>query len=494
MFNKIIWYKSFFIVIQTILICSFAVVPATAERVLSIDDALNIARINSPEIKQLELALVRSHELLNAQNASLKSQFSLSIVPFDYRKTRDFDTFSSSWFTSESKQSYGSFKISQPIEYTDGIVTITNMLSWLDSYSDFGDTQSDTFSNNLFISFEQPVFTFNRTKLRVSELELDLENTSITYAMQLLNLEKAVAESFYGVYQTRKSLEIAKEEHENQKLGYEIVNNKVEAELAALEELYQAELNLATSKSDIQNLQVSLDNTKDSFKQLLGISLFDPVTIDADPTHHKVEVDLEKAVNFAIEHRLELRQREIAIENALFEIIQTKAINEFKGSISLSMGILGTDPTLSNVYENTSKNQSVSVSVNIPLFDWGEKKSRIKASQASLKQAELSMDDQKNDIILAVRQVCRALTNLETQIELARQNERNAELTYDINLERYKNGDLTSMDLELYQNQLSQKKQNLINVLINYKIELLNLKIQTLYDFEKDEPVALELG
>ena len=42
------------------------------------------------------------------------------------------------------------------------------------------------------------------------------------------------------------------------------------------------------------------------------------------------------------------------------------------------------------------------------------------------------------------------------------------------------------MDLGRYQNQLSEKKINLINSLISYKIELLNMKIQSLWDFENN--------
>jgi outer membrane protein TolC len=72
------------------------------------------------------------------------------------------------------------------------------------------------------------------------------------------------------------------------------------------------------------------------------------------------------------------------------------------------------------------------------------------------------------------------------QIDISRKSERNAKLTYEINLERYKNGDLTSKDLGQYQSQLSQAKINLANSLINYKLELLNMKIQSLWDFEND--------
>ena len=45
------------------------------------------------------------------------------------------------------------------------------------------------------------------------------------------------------------------------------------------------------------------------------------------------------------------------------------------------------------------------------------------------------------------------------------------------------------MDLQLYQNQLSQKKMDLTTALIDYKMELLNLKMQSLYDFKANQPL-----
>jgi len=102
---------------------------------------------------------------------------------------------------------------------------------------------------------------------------------------------------------------------------------------------------------------------------------------------------------------------------------------------------------------------------------------------------ELSFSEQKKEIIISIRQVYRNLQNQLNQIGIAEQSQKNAQLTYEINLERYENGDLTGMDLNLYQNQLSERKISFSQALINYKIELLNLKIQSLYDFEKNEPV-----
>ena len=134
----------------------------------------------------------------------------------------------------------------------------------------------------------------------------------------------------------------------------------------------------------------------------------------------------------------------------------------------------------------------MSLSFEIPLFDWGHKKSLVKAAQATIDSRELTKEETKNNVIYGIRQAHRAVKNQTSQIVIAEQNVRNAQLTYDINLERYKNGDLTSMDLNLFENQLSTKKIDYIQALINYKIALLDLKIQSLWDFTKNRPVFPE--
>ena len=288
------------------------------------------------------------------------------------------------------------------------------------------------------------------------------------------------------------SLEIAEQSFANQQQSHEIIKRKVEAGLSAQEELYQAELNLLSSQSSLENAQVALANSLDAFKQLIGISLYDEIDVSEDISLQPVEADVQMALDHGLEYRMELRQREISIETAMFSLTRTKAMNEFRGDINISYGIIGEDEYFTNVYDVPTQNQRFSFSLDIPLWDWGEKKSRIKATEATIKTQELNLEDLKNNIIIGIRQICRSLQNLENQIEIAEKNVRNAELTYEINLERYENGDLTSMDLRLFENQLSQTRMSQVNALINYKIALLNLKIQSLYDFVKNESVVPE--
>ena len=313
---------------------------------------------------------------------------------------------------------------------------------------------------------------------------------NLNYAIQLLSLEKMVTQYFYSVYQQQQSLDIANQAYQNMQKSYEVSKNKVDAGISAREEMFQAELNLATTKSDFENKQVSLENAKDDFKLLIGMSLYDDILVIPNISVDTVAVNISFAIDQGLANRMELRQREIDIEISQFDLIQTKALNEFKGSLGLSLGLFGDNEKFGNVYASPTDNETVALSLTIPLWDWGERKARIKATEASIETANITLEEEQNNIILSVRKVYRNLLNLQNQIKIARQSVTNAQLTYDLNLEKYKNGDLTGMDLNIYQNQLSEKQLTFTNSLISYKLELLNLKIQTLYDFEKKEAVS----
>jgi len=463
---------------------------AKAQEALTLDKALSIAESQSPDLQLSILNLERFQKNLEAQRAALKSRFALEVAPVEYSNQRRFDTRVSEWYTNENFNSNARFVVSQPILWTDGTISLSNEFGWQSSNSSSsGFSESEVFYNNLYLNLNQPLFTYNRLKLDLKVLELNLENANINYAMQRLNLERNVTQFFYNVYMAQMNLSIAKEELENTQKSYDIIVNKVQAGLAAREELYQAELNLATSKSSLQNNEVSFENAKDQLKLYLGMDLFEDILILADISANPVPVDLDRAIENGLNSRMELRQREIDIENSQFDLIQTKSLNEFRGDLNLRVGITGDHPELNQIFDNTTKSPSVALSFNIPLFDWGEKKARIAAAEAAIQSQQLNFSEEKKQIIVGIREVFRNIQNQLNQIEIAKQNERNAQLTYEINLERYENGDLTGMDLNLFQTQLSEKKITYSQALINYKIELLNLKIQSLYDFEKGEEI-----
>jgi len=477
-----------------LILLSLYTIQIKAQSIITLEQALSMAEKGSPSLQSSLFNLDRTTESLNAQRAALKSQFSLNLNPVQYSNSRRFDTRLSQWFTNEGLTTSGTFNVDQPILYTDGTITLSNQFGWQSNTSIVqGITnENQAFFNNLNLSLTQPLFTYNRTKLAIKNLEMDNENAMLSYAIQRLAIEKNVSQYFYNVYLAQMSLSIKQEELANTEKSNEIINNKVDAGLAAKEELYQSEVNLATARSGVESGRVALENAKDIFKQAVGMDIFEEISVMTDVTVTPIEVDSKKALEHGLASRMELRQRQINVETSQFDMITVKSVNEFRGDMTLSIGLSGDNPKLGNVFDTPTKSPRVSLGFAVPVFDWGARKARIRAQEAVINTQKLSLSNQETQIKMDIRQVIRNLSNLKNQIGIALQNQQNSQLTYDINLERYKNGDLTSMDLNLFQVQLSDKKMAYAQSLINYKVELLNLKIQSLFDFTTNEAVVPE--
>jgi len=459
---------------------------------LDFTSAFEIAKKSSPQILRTNNSLEAAEASLKAAQARLKSRFSLSVTPFDYLNYNQFNDLYSTYYTQKTKSSFGTLRIDQPIKWTDGLLSLNNSLMWRDAESGFGDSSSKSFSNDLYISLQQPVFTYNRRKMELKRLELDLENNQINYSLAMLSMEKQVMFQFFEVYLNSERLKISREELASQETSYNIMNNKVDAGLGKLDDLYQSEVNLASARSSARNQLVTLDNSLDQLKKLLGISLFSEISVDEDVSFQFVPVDLDLAIDHGLKYRLELRQRLINMDLARDDIIRTGANNEFEGSIRLAYGTIGNSEKFGDIYNSPDKNQQFTLSFEIPLWDWGAREQDLRASKAAFANSQLSYEDEKNNITIAIRQAYRVLENQISQIEIARQNVRNSKLTFEINLEKFQNGDLTAKDLEYYQTQLSQKRLDEVTALINYRLALLDMKILSLWDFENDRSVVTE--
>ena len=69
---------------------------SVAQEPLTLERSIEIAMKNSPDIKRFQFNMERSRQLLNAQKASLKSQFSLTLNAYMYSHRRQFYDFRNS--------------------------------------------------------------------------------------------------------------------------------------------------------------------------------------------------------------------------------------------------------------------------------------------------------------------------------------------------------------------------------------------------------------
>ena len=111
------------------------------------------------------------------------------------------------------------------------------------------------------------------------------------------------------------------------------------------------------------------------------------------------------------------------------------------------------------------------------------------SARVDLRRAELQIEEAKKTIINSIRDVVRNVKSAEDRLEILRKRQDIAQRAYDISVERFNNGDITSQELANNNIRLSTAKLAYLNAYISYKLAVEDLKRKILWDFEKDSPV-----
>ena len=114
------------------------------------------------------------------------------------------------------------------------------------------------------------------------------------------------------------------------------------------------EVDLAEAQNSYEVALINQESALNSFKDLLGIELTDSVILKDDLEYTIVTVDADKAVEYALKNRTELRERDIAIEQQAMSIRQRKAEGMVRGYFDAYVQKTGTSMgDITTTYGNT---------------------------------------------------------------------------------------------------------------------------------------------
>ncbi|WP_294140235.1 TolC family protein [uncultured Sanguibacteroides sp.] len=453
-------------------------------QVLTLEKALEIAYRNSPTLIKSKITLEQNELSLVRQKAMLKSKFTLNLSPFSYRRQNNYSDYESKNYTSRTMTSQGSLRIDQPIIWTGGSISLSEGLNWQDASNQSQGGNSTSFYNELALTLTQPIFKYNELKMQLKEIEYQVEESKISNAITQLNIETSVTNDFYSVYKSYKSLLNQQENYKQVKATYEMTKAQVEQDKRPKVDLLEAEVNLDNAEMSLANAQIEYESTKDNFKKLLGLSLDEDISVLPQTEFDSVHVDMNLAIKYALEQRMEIRQHNIAIEKGLLELIKTKAQDKFSGEISATVGLWNNSSNFTGAFQDLQDKQDINLNVSIPIFDWGARKASIRSTELSNESNEIDLTEERKGIIIAIRQICRSLPQLYKEIFIAKKSLENTEILYDIKYQKYQSGEVSNKDLQDYQKNVTNAKETYTNTIIQYKQKLLELKINTLWDFE----------
>ena len=255
-------------------------------------------------------------------------------------------------------------------------------------------------------------------------------------------------------------------------------------------DLLTLELDKVNARNTLENATIALKRAMFSLACFLNLDKNTSIDAILPDRPLSLDISVDQALTKAKENNPEfLTQRQYILE-AEQHVDKTKKESRFNASVNASVGFNQVANNLGEVYNNLLQQDLVSVSVSIPLVDWGVRKGKYNMAKNNLnvvkiaaRQEEVSVEE---EVIMTVNDFTiqqRLISSAEEALELA-------VLAYEQTRRRFIIGkaDINSLTLSL--NRRQEARKNYVSSLYNYWLSFYKIRKLTLHDFETDSPLT----
>lgn len=378
-------------IIRVSLICiglSFSFQEVSGQVVFSLQQTIN-------------LAVDSSIQALNARNEYLRGEWqyhsfkvyhlptvTLQTNPIAYNRVfvRRYDSENNIdiYREQQSLYSYGNLSIQQNFGLTGGRFFVDTEVGFLRNFG--SDNPYTQFSSVPFrVGYSQSLFGFNPYKWdkQIEPLKYVKVRKKILYDIALTT-EKA-AEVFFELAASQASQHLAAQQLANADTLYKIGLERYNLGLLPKSDLLALKLQALNTKSI---LETAILNRKRSYFNYCHFLRIEPQSEEFEvslPTViEDIDFDIETAVQSALKNNPsipEVRERVLSAER---ELEQAKRANRFSANVSASLGFNQVANTFSGAYTRPLQQNMASVSLTIPILDWGVGKGKIAVADENL--------------------------------------------------------------------------------------------------------------
>ena len=486
-----------------LIICS-TTVSSQQVRTISFDEAIRIALGESYTVKYYKEELE-------------STLYSYLYTKANFKPLLNFDVFTPAWVeglttiyqadglpvynSTSSLQAGGNLNFRYVLP-TGGNFAFTSRMFWENYRTTLSEMDNqvmkrDQVFSRFALSFDQPVFTANVLKENMKEAELRYNWNNCQFTRIQMDIVYNVTAKFYQVYRLTYEHNINVESLKNSQEALRVAKLKQETGNLAEGELLIVEVNTAQKEVRVMESEGILNTAKDEFKLLIGLELNEEIELDAEMEFESFLIDMRKAIDEAMANRMEIQEDQLNIELQEISIKRAKRERELKGYVSAYYDFTGLstrdegsvrelmNSSFNNMIDRPS-NRGIALTLAYPIADWGRAKNQVKREQVRLKQRELDLENEKRSIENEIREIVRSVLEAEKRFRVNQKNQEVVTKSYRISKLRFENGDISSQELFIEQDRLSQVQLDYIASYITYRLSVANLSRKTMFDFENN--------
>ncbi len=375
----------------------------------------------------------------------------------------------------------GAVNITQKLWPTGGTLSVESSLDYLHQ-SGSGGSGNQFMSLPVAVTLSQPLFGVNHLKwnrriepLRYREAQARFLTETEQVAMQAINL-------YFGLLLAGEQVNIARQNLQTAEKLYEVAQAKRRMGTISENDVLQLRLDVLTARSALTNAVSNRQARQFALRSFLDVETDIEPSVPEDVP--QVRLDYDNVLSHALQNNAlatTMRRRQMEADYA----VASARANRQSINLYAQLGYTGTGDNMNSAYRNLLSNEVVSVGITVPLLDWGKRKGqrRLAESNRDIIQGQLRQQSQdfRQDIFILTEQ----FNNQAEQLRIACEADTIARRRYHTNVETFKIGSISTLELSSAQTAKDQARQNRIQQLFNYWYYYYQLRSIALWDFER---------
>ncbi|MDD3359224.1 MAG: TolC family protein [Parabacteroides sp.] len=480
------------IVLSGYILCPF--VGGAQPVVLTLNKAIEQAADSSLEAFRMKNMFLSGYWEFRTYQAQRLPSLTMNLTPAQYYRdiTRRYDSENDLDVYRKQQSFYagGSMEVKQNFDLLGGTFVLDSDLGYIRNFGD--NTYSQFTSVPVRIGYNQSLLGYNPFKWSRKIEPLKYEKVKKEYIYNVEGVSEEVTTHFFTLAMAQAEYDLARENVASSDTLY--VTGQQRHKIAAISQadLLTLKLDAVNARNALQNADIALKRAMFSLASYLGFDKNTEIRLQLPGKPLQMNVSVDEALVLARENNptfLSLRQQVLEAEQTLDK---TKKEAMFNASVSASVGFNQVSDKFRNVYRDLLQQDVVSVSLSIPLVDWGVRKGKknmaknnLNVVKISSEQGSLSLEE---DVIMTVSDfnIQQALIgSAEEALDLS-------QMAYAQTKQRFMIGKADINSLTLSNNRQQEAQRNYISALQNYWLSYYKIRKLTLHDFETGVSLSSE--
>lgn len=416
---------------------------------------------------------------------------SLNLTPVSYNRdyTRRYDSEQNIdiYRRQQSFYSYGNLAAQQNLDITGGTFFIDSEIGYI---RNLGDQSYGQYSSvPIRIGYRQNLIGYNPFKWEKKIAPVRFRKAQKQLIYQLEQTAEMATGYFFDLAMSQAEYELAVENLASSDTLYRIGEQKHKIASIGQADLLTLRLDRVNAQNSLQNAEINLKRSMFALAAYLNMEKETRITLNLPDYPGDVIITEDEALMLAKENNPQYLESEEQVLLSEQTVERAKIESWFNAGLSASVGFNQVAESFRDAYRNPLQQDIASLTVSIPLVDWGVRKGRHNMAKSNLNITLLSAQENairlEQDVIMTVGDFSiqqHLIRSAEEAMELAK-------LAYEQTRERFIIGKADINSLTLSTNRRQEAQRNYISALKNYWQSYFKIRKLTLYDFEKRVPI-----